>query len=74
MARLSQLDILLIQTAIEEYEVAFPQRETPSAEAALAWRSEARTKRGKKRAIQWKDATTSRYSLLKKLRAWLTIS
>jgi hypothetical protein len=39
MNQLRPLDILIIQRAIEEYEQKYPQRETPSAEVALAWRS-----------------------------------
>jgi hypothetical protein len=31
-------DMLLIQTAIDEYEKKFPRRQAPSAEVALSWR------------------------------------
>jgi hypothetical protein len=39
MSQLQPIDILIIQNAIEDYKRRYPQRETPSAEAALAWRA-----------------------------------
>jgi hypothetical protein len=39
MAQLTHYDIHIIQTAIEEYEQRFPERPTPSADVALAWRA-----------------------------------
>jgi hypothetical protein len=39
MAQLTPFDIVIIQTAIEEYEQRYPDRPTPDAEAALAWRA-----------------------------------
>jgi hypothetical protein len=39
MAQLTPFDILIIQTAIEEYKRKFPKRPAPSAEEALAWRA-----------------------------------
>lgn len=45
MAKLTPCDILIIQTAIEEYRHRFPKRPTPSAEVALAWRSAQRAGR-----------------------------
>jgi hypothetical protein len=38
MTQLRPFDILVIQTAIEEYKRKHPRRPTPSAEVALAWR------------------------------------
>jgi hypothetical protein len=38
MNQLRPFDILVIQTAIEEYTRKYPGRPTPSAEEALAWR------------------------------------
>ncbi len=38
MTQLRPFDILVIQTAIEEYKRKYPDRATPSAEVALAWR------------------------------------
>jgi hypothetical protein len=38
MNRLRPFDILVIQTAIEEYKKKYPERPTPSAEVALEWR------------------------------------
>jgi hypothetical protein len=35
---LNPTDMLLIQTAIDEYERRFPRRPAPSAEVALSWR------------------------------------
>ena len=37
MTHLSPMDILVIQNAIEEYSLQYPDRPTPSAEEALAW-------------------------------------
>jgi hypothetical protein len=39
MSQLQPLDILIIQNAIEDYKRRYPHRETPTAEAALAWRA-----------------------------------
>ena len=38
MPHLSPMDILVIQNAMEEYSRKFPDRPTPSAEEALAWK------------------------------------
>lgn len=38
VTQLNPLDILVIQTSIEEYKRRYPHRETPSADVALAWR------------------------------------
>jgi hypothetical protein len=38
MTHLSPMDILVIQNAIEEYSQQYPDRPTPSAEEALAWK------------------------------------
>ena len=38
MAQLRPFDVFEIQTAIDDYQRRHPQRATPSAEVALAWR------------------------------------
>ena len=68
MTQLSPFDILVIQNAIEEYRWKYPQRPTPSAEEALAWRLGRRGRRSQlqvsvapERGLQW---------IYKSLRAW----
>jgi hypothetical protein len=39
MAQLTPFDILIIQTAIEDYKRKYRKRPVPSAEEALAWRA-----------------------------------
>jgi hypothetical protein len=39
MAQLTPYDILVIPMAIEEYMQRFPERPTPSADVAIAWRA-----------------------------------
>jgi hypothetical protein len=45
MTQLRPVDIFVIQAAIEDYQRKFPDRETPSAEVALAWRIDRKRRR-----------------------------
>jgi hypothetical protein len=68
MTQLRPFDILIIQTAIEEYRRKYPQRPIPSAEEALAWR----LGRSRRRKQQIWDATMVRRLLriYERLRTW----
>jgi hypothetical protein len=68
MNQLRPLDILIIQRAIEEYEQKYPQRETPSAEVALAWRS-GRKGRDTKQRLAKLEGEPQR-SFLERFRVW----
>jgi hypothetical protein len=63
------MDILVIQSAIEEYSRKYPDRPVPSAEEALAWKSGDGGKRKKRRQT---SATEDRapVRLFEILRGW----
>jgi hypothetical protein len=69
MTQLKPFDILVIQTAIEEYERKYPRRPTPSAEEALAWRLRRRDRRRKQGQL---GVTAERRPLriYERFRAW----
>jgi hypothetical protein len=69
MTRLGPLDILVIQNAIEEYSRKYPDRPTPSAEEALAWRLNSRGK-GKKQQQASVTAERGRMRIFESLRTW----
>jgi hypothetical protein len=59
---LKPTDMLLIQTAIDEYERKFPRRPAPSAEVALTWRL---GKRAAKRILGQADPTPAARGAIK---------
>ena len=59
-------DMLVIQTAIDEYERKFPRRQAPSAEMALSWRL---GKREAKRILGLADPVPAPESAAKKTRS-----
>jgi hypothetical protein len=70
MNQLRPLDILIIQRAIEEYEQKYPQRETPSAEVALAWRSGRKGRDTKQRLAKLEGEPAPQRSFLERFRVW----
>jgi hypothetical protein len=66
---LSPMDILVIQNAIEEYSRKFPDRPSPSAEEALAWKFADRG-RGKKQRQTGATEDRGRVRLFESLRGW----
>jgi hypothetical protein len=56
MTHLSPMDILVIQNAIEEYSLQHPDRPSPSAEEALAWKFGNGDGRKKRRQASAADA------------------
>jgi hypothetical protein len=69
MTQLGPLDILVIQNAIEAYSRKYPDRPTPSAEEALAWRLNSRS-RGKKRQQASVTAERGPLRIFESLRTW----
>jgi hypothetical protein len=69
MTHLSPMDILVIQTAIEEYSRKYPDRPAPSAEEALAWQFGDRGRRKKQRQTSATDEQAP-VRLFESLRSW----
>jgi hypothetical protein len=70
MSQLQPIDILIIQNAIEDYKRRYPRRETPSADAALAWRAGHRGRR-KMRLPKKREAEPAlQRSFLERLWVW----
>jgi hypothetical protein len=70
MSQLQPIDILIIQNAIEDYKRRYPQRETPSAEAALAWRAGHRGRRKMRVAKKREAEPASQRSFLGRFWVW----
>ena len=73
MPQLSPLDILVIQNAIEEYRRRYPERPTPSAEEALAWRLDPGGRRKKQQQASVR-AERGSLRIYERFRAWLARS
>jgi hypothetical protein len=69
MTHLSPMDILVIQSAIEEYSRKYPDRPIPSAEEALAWKF-GDSGRGKKRRQTSATEEGASVRLFEILRGW----
>ena len=69
MTHLSPMDILVIQNAIEEYSRQHPDRPSPSAEEALAWKfgDHGRRKKQRKASATEEQAPVR---LFESLRGW----
>jgi hypothetical protein len=63
------MDILIIQNAMEEYSRKYPDRPTPSAEEALAWRF-GKSGRGKKQRRKSATEEPARVRLFESFRGW----
>jgi hypothetical protein len=70
MSQLQAIDILIIQNAIEDYKRRYPRRETPTAEAALAWRAGYRGRRKMRRLKKLEAEPGLHRSFLGKFWVW----
>ena len=69
MTHLSPMDILVIQSAIEEYSRKYPNRPAPSAEEALAWKFGGRGRRKERRQTSVTEGRAP-VRLFESLRGW----
>lgn len=74
MSQLRPLDILIIQSAIEDYQQRYPRRETPSAEVSLTWRARRWGGRRKMQIAEVESEPARPRSFLEKFRMWWKLS